>query len=99
MAGHAEEVAALAGRARDVRRDRPRDTRGRSRAWRAAAPLDAYGAKLGTASYRITVRDVSDLLAAGYSEDAIFELTLAGAIGAAGRRLEAGLRAMGSGDA
>ena len=57
-------------------------------------PLDAYVANVDTASYRITDGAVADLLAAGYSEDAIFEVTLAAAIGAASRRLEAGLRAL-----
>ncbi len=38
--------------------------------------------------------DARRLLEAGYSEDAIFELTVAAALGAAGERLEAGMRAL-----
>jgi hypothetical protein len=34
------------------------------------------------------------LLAAGHSEDAIFEITLAAAIGAAARRLDSGIGAL-----
>jgi alkylhydroperoxidase family enzyme len=54
----------------------------------------AYVTKVRDASYRITDRDFDALSALGLSEDAILELTLAAALGAANRRLEAGLRAM-----
>jgi len=57
-------------------------------------PLAAYLGKVREASYRITDADVDGLLVAGLSEDAVFELTLAAALGAAGRRLDAGLRAL-----
>ena len=45
--------------------------------------------------------DVADLKAAGHSEEAIFEVTVAAAVGAALRSLDAGMRAAGwgSGDA
>lgn len=56
--------------------------------------LAAYVAKVHEASYRIVDRDFAALAAAGVSEDAILELTLAAALGAAGRRLDAGLRAL-----
>jgi alkylhydroperoxidase family enzyme len=46
-------------------------------------------------SYRITNRDIDALLESGLSEDAIFELTVAAALGAADERLHAGLEAMG----
>jgi hypothetical protein len=46
------------------------------------------------ASYRVTDGDMEALGAAGLSEDAVFELTLAAVLGAAGRRLDAGLRAL-----
>ncbi len=59
------------------------------------APLDRYVTKIhGTNSYRITDDDVQELLAAGYSQDAIFEITIAAALGAATERLEAGLDAL-----
>ena len=45
-------------------------------------------------SYRVTDDDIEGLLAAGYSQDAIFEITVAAALGAASHRLEAGLRAL-----
>jgi alkylhydroperoxidase family enzyme len=45
-------------------------------------------------SYRITDADIENLLAAGCSEDAIFEMTLAAAVGAASERLDAGLRTL-----
>ncbi|WP_412539980.1 hypothetical protein R8Z50_29765 [Longispora sp. K20-0274] len=57
-------------------------------------PWVDYVAKVRDASYLITDADIEALIAAGCSEDAIFELTLAAAIGAATRRLDAGLRAV-----
>jgi len=57
-------------------------------------PLDAYVAKVDGAAYRITDADVAALKSAGCSEDEIFEVTVAAAVGAALRGLEAGLRAM-----
>ncbi len=57
-------------------------------------PMATYVDKVRESSYRITDSDVAGLKAAGYSEDAIFEMTLAAAVGAASGRLEAGLRAL-----
>ena len=57
-------------------------------------PLASYVAKVHEASYRITDADFEALRTAGLSEDAVFELTLAAALGAAGRLLDAGLRAL-----
>ena len=57
-------------------------------------PLDAYVAKVDGAAYRITDADVAALQAAGCSEEEIFEVTVAAAVGAALRGLEAGMRAM-----
>ena len=42
----------------------------------------------------VTDRDVAAVVAASGSEDAVFEMTLAAAVGAATGRLEAGLRAL-----
>lgn len=58
------------------------------------APISTYVSKIEGESHHITDSDVADLLAAGYSEDAVFEITLAAAIGASARRLEAGLLAL-----
>jgi alkylhydroperoxidase family enzyme len=46
-------------------------------------------------AYKVVDADIDRLRDAGYTEDAIFELTLAAALGAAQARLEAGLAAMG----
>ena len=60
-----------------------------------ASPLHEYVTKIrGMASYKIIDADVSKLLAAGYSQDAIFEITIAAALGAATEQLESGLAAL-----
>jgi len=56
--------------------------------------LRPYVAKVAQNAYKVTDADVDALREAGYSEDAIFELTLAAALGAARARLDAGLKAM-----
>ena len=53
-----------------------------------------YLEKVARHAYTVSDADVKRLQAAGYSEDAIFELTLAAALGAAQARLERGLQAM-----
>jgi alkylhydroperoxidase family enzyme len=53
--------------------------------------------KVAKHAYKVTDEDVTRLRRAGYSEDAIFELTLAAALGATRARLELGLQAMGAG--
>jgi alkylhydroperoxidase family enzyme len=45
-------------------------------------------------AYRVVDADVDALREAGWSDEAIFELTLAAALGAGLRRLDAGLRAL-----
>jgi alkylhydroperoxidase family enzyme len=59
-----------------------------------SAPVGAYVEQIRSQSYRIGDEDVQRLLASGLSQDAVFELTVAAALGAAAERLEAGLRAM-----
>jgi alkylhydroperoxidase family enzyme len=54
----------------------------------------AYLTKVREHSYRVSDEDFVALRAAGVSEDAIFELTVAAAVGAASRRLDAARRAM-----
>ena len=57
-------------------------------------PLGSYLAKVRERSWRIGDDDVAGLRAAGLSEDEIFELTVAAALGTATRSLNAGLRAL-----
>jgi hypothetical protein len=57
-------------------------------------PLKLYVEKVTRYAYRVTDDDVRSLLAAGYSQDQIFEATLSVALGAAQTRLQAGLTAL-----
>lgn len=54
-------------------------------------PWASYAATVREASHRVTDRDIDRLTAAGHSEDEIFEITVAAAVGAALRSLDAGL--------
>src|SRR5262245_5067437 len=56
--------------------------------------LRAYVDKLARHAYTITEEDLAGLQRAGYSEDAIFELSIAAAVGAGATRLERGLAAL-----
>jgi alkylhydroperoxidase family enzyme len=69
---------------------------GRDAAPQGAIPADlvAYVEKVARHAYKVTDGDIERLREAGYSEDAIFELTLATALGAARSRLERGLAAL-----
>lgn len=56
------------------------------------ADLDRYAKKVGTLeAYRVTDEEFQALRAAGYSEDAIFEITISSALGAGIARLNRGL--------
>ncbi|HEU5441563.1 MAG TPA: hypothetical protein VFU88_19925 [Ktedonobacterales bacterium] len=57
-------------------------------------PLGEYVAKIRQQSYRIGDDDVQRVLESGYGQDAVFELTVAAALGTAAERCEAGMRAM-----
>jgi hypothetical protein len=57
-------------------------------------PFGPYADKVRDQSYRITDSDFAGLTAAGLSDDAIFEITIAAAVGAALQRLDAGMRAV-----
>jgi len=57
--------------------------------------LVAYVDKVERHAYKVTDEDVAALKEAGYSEDQLFEITIAAAVGAAMRRLEAGLAPLG----
>ena len=59
-----------------------------------AEPLGSYAATVRDRSYRITDTDLAGLTAAGLSDDDIFEITIAAAVGAALQRLDAGMRAI-----
>src|SRR5262245_54240138 len=73
---------------------RPSD-RGLARAGRSKRrELEAYFQKLRETPYRVTDEDVANLLEKGSSEDAVFELTLSAALGAASERLSVGLEAI-----
>jgi alkylhydroperoxidase family enzyme len=62
------------------------------------AELAAFTAKVREHPTRVTDEDVQVLHAAGYSDDEIFELTIAAAVGASMDRWRAGLRALGQGE-
>ena len=57
-------------------------------------PLGPYLDKVRNQAWTITDEDIGALRATGYSEDAILELTIAAAAGAAGRRYDAALLAV-----
>jgi len=58
--------------------------------------LSAFVEKVRRHAYKVKDEEVRGLLDAGWSEDQVFELTVATAYGAARRRLDAGLGAMAS---
>jgi hypothetical protein len=58
-------------------------------------PVASYAATVRDGSYRLTDADLQRLAAAGHGEDEIFEVTVAAAVGAALRSLDAGLRVLG----
>jgi len=60
----------------------------------ATGAAAAYLAKVREHAYQVTDEDVAAARAAGLSEDALFELTCAAAVGAARQRLESARRAL-----
>ena len=56
--------------------------------------LFSFVKKVALHAYKTTDEDIETLLKAGYSEDAIFEITLSAALGAGMARLERGLAAL-----
>jgi len=56
--------------------------------------LRSYVDKVARHAYKVTDHDIEDLKKAGYSEDAIFEITLSAALGAGQSRLERALTAL-----
>lgn len=63
-------------------------------AGRVPAEAVGYITKVALHAYRTTDQDIEALRTAGYSEDAIFEITLSAALGACLARLERGLAAL-----
>ena len=59
------------------------------------AALALYVEKVARHAYLVTDADVAALRDAGYSEEAIFEITLSAALGAGMARLERGFAALG----
>jgi alkylhydroperoxidase family enzyme len=58
------------------------------------AGLAAYVDTVARHAYKVTDEQVAALRAAGYSEDALFEITVSAALGAGLARLERGLAAL-----
>jgi alkylhydroperoxidase family enzyme len=58
-------------------------------------PMGVFADKVRRRAYAVTDEDIDVLRQLGLNEDAIFELTIASAVGEASARLQAGLRAMG----
>jgi alkylhydroperoxidase family enzyme len=96
---HAEALERVAAAILETPGDAPLELRRAAAAGSGVPPeLEPYLAKVVQRAHTVVDADVAALRSAGYSEDAIFELTLAAALGAAQRRLERGLAVLG-GDA
>jgi hypothetical protein len=97
---HAESIDRFAGAILETPGDADLELRAAVEAFAAGHQaelpehLRAYVEKVAARAYTVTDADVDGLRDAGYSEDAIFELTLAAALGAARARWTAGLAAM-----
>ncbi|HJQ30348.1 MAG TPA: hypothetical protein VJ827_13495 [Rubrobacter sp.] len=92
---HAEKVAALLQAVLESPAETDPSTRAAAYQSDGLPPLlREYVTNVRGESYRITDEDLQTLLSAGYSQDAVFEITVAAALGAAMRRLEAGLRVL-----
>lgn len=57
-------------------------------------PLGAYVSTVARHAYRVTDADVAALRHAGHSDDSLFEITVAAAVGAAMHRLDRGMAAL-----
>lgn len=60
----------------------------------APSPFAGYVDKVGLHAFKVTDGDVTALQGAGSSDDAVFEITVSAAVGAALGRLERGLAAL-----
>lgn len=61
-------------------------------------PWQSYTLKVRDEPSSVISSDIENLKAAGHTEDEIFEMTIAAAVGASLHTLDAGLRAMGRGE-
>jgi len=59
-----------------------------------AEPWQSYTSKVRNEPWSVADSDIGDLKAAGHSEDEIFEMTIAAALGPSLRILDAGLQAV-----
>jgi hypothetical protein len=59
-----------------------------------APPLDGLISKVATAPAQVTEADFAAALAAGFTEDQVFELVVSAAVGQSSRLYEAGLTAL-----
>jgi uncharacterized protein YciW len=94
---HAKALTRLEARLRSGPGELPPPTR--------AAVIDAdplpdplaqdYAETIRRHAYKLTDQHLQDLAQAGWTDDQVFELTVAAAYGAAKRRLDAGLAALG----
>jgi hypothetical protein len=57
-------------------------------------PLAGYVDKVARHAYKVTDTDVAELQRAGHSDDTLFEITVAAALGAALYRLDKGMAAL-----
>ena len=72
--------------------ERARETPGRTDA--VPPELTHYVDTVARHAYKVTDADVAQLQRAGHSDDALFEITVAAAVGAAMHRLERGMAAL-----
>ena len=73
----------------------PEVRRAAARGEQVPQELETWVRKVRDRAYATTDADVEALRLAGYSEDEIFEATVAAALGAGIARFEAGMRALG----
>lgn len=85
LTGQGETAPALRQAAAQIARGQPADV---------PDVLRQFCEKIGRHAYRVTADDIAALKAAGHSEDAIFELTVAAAVAAGRHRLARGLAAL-----
>lgn len=91
---HAEAPRALERAALESKGHVPASTRRAIADGAPPADVAAYVTKVQQHAYKVTDDDIAALKAAGKSEDEIFEITLAAAVGAGMKRLDAALAAV-----
>jgi alkylhydroperoxidase family enzyme len=91
---HADKIAALRRAILETPGDASRDQRAAAESAAPTGPADVYLDKVRRESYRIVDGDIDALRADGLTEDAIFELTVAAALGEATRILDRSIGAL-----